>query len=234
MAWAKGLHIVSVVFWSASLIYLPMLMAGHSPRLSDPEYLRLHGMVRNLYVWIASPFAILAIVSGTVLIPLREVTAPWFAAKLLFVAALAIIHARCGVILAKQSHSAERANARVRVMRIVLPIVLFPCVLWLVLAKPRLEFAPEPARIAPLDSGADRHPAGTGATTSGAGRAAAIERNSNRCVHRSIEFTPLSRPRVLRTPACRPASPPPKPAAAPGRTIPGPMDRWRPPDRTAA
>lgn len=144
MAWVKGLHIVAIVFWSASLIYLPILMAGHSPRLSNPAYLRLHGMARNLYVWVASPFAILAIVSGTALIPLREVTAPWFAAKLLFVAALAIIHARCGIILAKQSHSAERANAFVRAMRIILPILLFPCVLWLVLAKPRLAYSPEP------------------------------------------------------------------------------------------
>jgi len=143
MAWIKALHIVAIVFWSASLIYLPILMAGHSPRLSDPRYLRLHSMVRNLYLWIASPFAILAIASGTALIPLREVTAPWFALKLLFVTALAIIHARCGIILAKQSHRAERANALVRVMRIALPIVLFPCVLWLVLAKPRLGPLPE-------------------------------------------------------------------------------------------
>ncbi len=144
MAWIKALHIVAIVFWSASLIYLPILMAGHSPRLSDPRYLRLHGMVRNLYIRIASPFAILAIASGTALIPLREVTAPWFALKLLCVAVLAIIHARCGIILAKQSHRAERANALVRVMRIALPIVLFPCVLWLVLAKPRLRPLPEP------------------------------------------------------------------------------------------
>jgi len=143
MTWLKGVHVIAIIFWSASLIYLPILMAGHNPRLSNPMYLRLHGMVRNLYIWIASPFALLAIVSGTALIPLREVTAPWFALKLLVVAALAIIHARCGVILAKQSHTAERANALVRVMRIALPIILFPCVLWLVLAKPRLEFEPQ-------------------------------------------------------------------------------------------
>lgn len=136
MAWVKGLHIISIVFWSASLIYLPILMTGHSPRLSDPAYLRLHGMVRQIYLWVASPFAIAAIVSGTALIPLRDVTAPWFALKLLVVAALAVIHARCGVILAKQSHSAERANAWVRLIRISLPIALFPLVLWLVLAKP--------------------------------------------------------------------------------------------------
>ena len=126
MAWVKGLHIVAVIFWSASLIYLPILMAGHSPRLSNPAYLRLHGMVRGIYLWVASPFAIAAIVSGTALIPLRDVTAPWFAVKLVFVAALAVIHARCGIILAKQSHSAERANAVSRVARIGLPIILFP------------------------------------------------------------------------------------------------------------
>lgn len=141
MAWVKGLHIVAVIFWSASLIYLPILMAGHSPRLSNPAYLRLHGMVRRIYLWVASPFAIAAIVSGTALIPLRDVTAPWFAVKLLFVAALAVIHARCGIILAKQSHRAERANAVSRLARIGLPIILFPCVLWLVLAKPAIRFS---------------------------------------------------------------------------------------------
>lgn len=152
MVWVKGLHIISIVFWSASLIYLPILMAGHSPRLSNPEYLRLHGMVRNLYTWIASPAALLAIVTGTILIPLLNVTAPWFAAKLLFVAALAIIHARCGMILAKQSHSAERANGLVRAMRIAWPMVLFPCVLWLVLAKPRIAYQPPVPSLQILDS----------------------------------------------------------------------------------
>jgi|GEM_PF-241051 len=138
MVWVKAMHIIAIVVWSASLIYLPILMAGHSPRLSNPEYLRLHGMVRRIYIWIASPFALLAIVSGTILIPLRDVTEPWFAIKLLVVALLAIIHARCGTLLAKQSHSAERANRLSRTMRILMPILLFPCVLWLVLAKPRL------------------------------------------------------------------------------------------------
>lgn len=140
MAWVKGLHIISIVFWSASLIYLPILMAEHDPRLSNRSYLRLHGMVRGVYLWVASPFAIAAIVSGTILIPLRDVTAPWFAAKLLFVAMLAIIHARCGIILAKQRQSTVRANVLVRLMRIGSPIVLFPVVLWLVLAKPSLHF----------------------------------------------------------------------------------------------
>lgn len=205
MAWVKGLHIISIVFWSASLIYLPILMAEHNPRLSNPEYLRLHGMVRNLYVWVASPFAILAIITGTTLIPMRDVTAPWFAVKLLFVAVLALIHARCGIILAKQSHSAERAGALSRAMRIASPIFLFPCVLWLVLAKPHLPyfFEASPAPILELH---------------------AIENG----------FTPLSPPPALRTPAFRPAILQPKPAGSPEWKGPVPMETGRQPDRTAA
>ncbi len=205
MAWVKGLHIISIVCWSASLIYLPILMAEHNPRLSNPEYLRLHGMVRNLYIWIASPFAIVAIVSGTALIPMREVTAPWFAVKLLFVAILAIIHARCGVILAKQSHTAERANALSRVMRIALPVLLFPCVLWLVLAKPRLPYFSD-ASPAPI-----------------------LEPRQSQS-----GFKPLLPPPALQTPAFRPAIPQSRPAGSQERTGPAPTETWRQPDRTVS
>lgn len=204
MVWVKGLHIISIVFWSASLIYLPILMAGHSPRLSNPEYLRLHGMVRNLYTWVASPAALLAIVSGTILIPLLNVTAPWFAAKLLFVAALAIIHARCGMILAKQSHSAERANGLVRAMRIAWPIVLFPCVLWLVLAKPRIAYQPPMPPVLLPDS------------------------------LPNLGFTPLAHPPFPQRPAYLPASLLPTPAKTQAPTSPDPRDTVRQPDRTVA
>ena len=136
MAWVKGLHIVAIIMWSASLICLPILMAGHSSRMSTWAYERQHGMVRQAYLWVASPFAIFAIVSGTILIPMGDVTAPWFAVKLLVVAMLAVIHARCGVLLARLSHRVARAHIALRVLRITAPIVFFSCVLWLVLAKP--------------------------------------------------------------------------------------------------
>ena len=203
MVWVKAIHIAAIVIWSASLIYLPVLMAGHSPRLSNPQYLRLHGMVRRIYIWIASPFALLAIVSGTILIPLRDVTEPWFAAKLLIVAMLAIIHARCGTLLAKQSHSAERANRLARTMRILMPVVLFPCVLWLVLAKPRLP--------------------GTGES---------IRPNELGFSFRHAEPTLLSPPPVLQRQAYPQASPLPTREAGPGLTAQVPMagvPRW---DRT--
>lgn len=204
MVWVKAIHIAAIVIWSASLIYLPVLMAGHSPRLSNPEYLRLHGMVRRIYIWIASPFALLAIVSGTILIPLRDVTEPWFAAKLLIVAVLAIIHARCGTLLAKQSHSAERANRLARTMRILMPIVLFPCVLWLVLAKPRLPGFAESIR--PIGSGFSLRHAGP---------------------------TLLSPPPVLRKQAFHQASPLLKREAGPGPTAQNPRAGVPQSDRTS-
>lgn len=196
MVWVKAVHIVAIVIWSASLIYLPILMAGHSPRLSNPEYLRLHGMVRRIYLWIASPFALFAIISGTVLIPLRNVTEPWFAVKLLVVALLAIIHARCGTLLAKQSHSAERANRFSRTMRILMPVLLFPCVLWLVLAKPRLPF--------------DRaHPLSVPVKSESGERVS----------------TPLLPLPSLRKQAYPPAIRPPRPEANPAPKVPSPMAR---------
>ena len=235
MTWVKGLHIISIVFWSASLIYLPILMAEHSPRLSDRGYLRLHGMVRDVYLWIASPFAILAIISGTVLIPMFDVTAPWFALKLLVVALLAGIHARCGVILAKQSHSAERANALVRGMRIALPVILFPCVLWLVLAKPSVpfsraalpDFLSEPPRFGQPGSDTVTVPDLLG------GQSTELPSGLNDSRARSEITLPL-RPPVLQTPVFRPATPQPTPVTNPTSTGPDPRDKWRLQDRANA
>lgn len=205
MAWVKALHIISIVFWSASLIYLPLLMAEHTPRLSNPEYLRLHGMIRKVYTWVASPFAIAAIATGTTLIPLRDVTEPWFVVKLLVVTMLAFIHARCGIILAKQSHSAERATALVRVMRVGVPVLLFPCVLWLVLAKPRLPEISAPAAHRGFESSTRAH--GT--------------------------RPPLPLP-ALQRPASRPTNLLRKPAAVRETIIPAPTEIWRRRGRTSA
>ncbi len=140
MVWVKAMHIVAILIWSAALIYLPMIMATHSAKLSEPEYLRVHAMSRTIFVVLASPAAIIAILSGTALVALRDVTEPWFAVKLAIVALMSVVHARCGIILAKQTHEAERANAGIRLMRILTPLALIPCVLWLVLAKPRIDY----------------------------------------------------------------------------------------------
>jgi putative membrane protein len=144
MIWVKAVHVVAILLWSASLVYLPMIMATHRPKLSEGEYARVHGMSRLIYVWLASPIAIVAILSGSALVPLRDITEPWFALKLAVVSLMAFVHARCGLILAKQTHEAERANLAVRTMRIATPLALIPCVLWLVLAKPRIDFGEWP------------------------------------------------------------------------------------------
>lgn len=150
MVWVKALHVVAILLWSAALVYLPMIMATHSAKLSEPEYLRVHAMSRTIFVVLASPAAIVAILSGSALVALRDVTEFWFAMKLAVVALMAIVHARCGIILAKQTHEAERANAGIRVMRIITPLALIPCVLWLVLAKPSFPAVDEVFRLPSL------------------------------------------------------------------------------------
>lgn len=233
MVWIKGLHIISIVFWSASLIYLPVLMAGHNPRVSDRAYVRLHGMVRNIYLRVASPSAIAAIVTGTALIPMREVTAPWFAAKLLLVAVLVAIHGRCGVVLAKQSHQAERASIGARLGRIVAPIVLFPFVLWLVLAKPTWSTSAEPALDTWLEPLRRMLPALERVLPLHIENVGVDPQVNAKVLHDKAVMLP-SRPHVLQTPTFRLASQRPTRAAILKATNLIPTDKWHRHDRAGA
>ena len=91
LAAIKFLHVGAIALWVGGLIGLPWLMAqrdGIRRRGGRNALHRLHATARTLHIGLVSPAAVVAIVSGTALIFLRETYAPWFTAKLGFVVLL--------------------------------------------------------------------------------------------------------------------------------------------------
>lgn len=127
MPWLKLLHISAVIVWSGALLYLPAAVAatawaapGAVPEQTRPRLLRL------LYTGLATPAALLAITSGTLLFVLHELLAVWLMAKLGLVGLMVLGHGACGLLVLR----AERGQFRF--VRVAAWCILGATLLWLV------------------------------------------------------------------------------------------------------
>lgn len=140
MAWLMAMHIVSLLIWSAGLFYIPALCSSGVSDVDRVAMRRIRVHTRFVFIAVASPAAVLTIISGGVLIYATQASGEWFAAKLTLVALMAMFHGFCGHMLAQLGHEGrhhKRFNS-LSVWTILAPVLLIPAVLWLVLAKPQL------------------------------------------------------------------------------------------------
>lgn len=140
MAWLMGLHIVPLLVWSAGLFYIPTLCSVDRQTQDSISLRHLRIQTRFIFVVVASPAAVLTIVSGGVLIYATGASGDWLAAKLTVVALMAVFHGFCGHMLSLLGHEGrqhKRFNT-LSIWMVLVPLVLIPAVLWLVLAKPQL------------------------------------------------------------------------------------------------
>lgn len=100
MPWLKVVHIVAVIAWAGSLT---MLLAAIRVQ-ADPRE-SLEGRARRLLLGYATPFALAAIASGTLVFVLHGPIVPWLAAKLGFVCLLVLGHATCGWLVLRTEHT---------------------------------------------------------------------------------------------------------------------------------
>lgn len=152
MLWLLMLHIAALLVWCAALIYLPVLVVV-SPRTrearSQPTS-SLPSIERFVFTHCATPFALLAIVSGTLVFIVNGTTEPWLIVKLSAVAGLVICHALLGLLILR-AEIVDRSSApggnvaglpsTIRIGSYLLLAAvcgLIVTVLWLVLAKPTL------------------------------------------------------------------------------------------------
>lgn len=142
MAWLMGMHIVPLLVWSAGLFYIPVLCSIDTRRVDRVRLRHLRIQTRFVFVAIASPAAVLTIVSGGVLVYVTDAVGDWLAAKLTIVALMAMFHGYCGHMLALLGHEGKRGKRfnSLSVWLLVAPTMLISTVLWLVLAKPALTF----------------------------------------------------------------------------------------------
>lgn len=138
MAWLKALHIVTLLVWCAGLFYLPGLFAALRHARGKRDVQQLHMMTRMVFIVIVSPAALLAIVSGTVLVAVTGVSGEWLAWKLTAVALMVFFHLYCGQLVEALDEQPRLGPVRLRLALLVVPAVLVPLVLWLVMAKPAL------------------------------------------------------------------------------------------------
>ena len=134
----KLFHFVALICWCGALLDLPALIAAGT-RSSDALFYRDHAhLTRMVFTLVATPAALLAIGSGTVLFVRDGVFAPWLILKLSAVAGMVLCHALCGVLVLRIERSPERAIGRECLAIGVLITALIAAALWLVLAKPAL------------------------------------------------------------------------------------------------
>jgi putative membrane protein len=140
MIWLKALHISALVIWCAGLFYLPGLFMLHPRTRDHADYHRLRIMTRYSFIMVISPAAVIAIISGTLLVYVRGLQGDWLAAKLVVVTLMVFFHLYCGGVLAKLRDPKVGSMRRplLHLATVIVPAILIPLVLWLVLAKPTL------------------------------------------------------------------------------------------------
>ncbi|MBC6905654.1 hypothetical protein DWB84_09320 [Saccharophagus sp. K07] len=144
MIWFLALHIIALIFWCGTLLYLPALIAGIHSRgieISEPEH-KYGSVARFVFTTIATPAALLAIMSGTVVFLLNRTTEVWLIAKLTLVAGLAVCHTLAGLLLLHTQERTQKPIVRWCRMLNVGLWVLIGGILWVVLAKPAEDMLP--------------------------------------------------------------------------------------------
>jgi putative membrane protein len=132
----KLLHFAALFVWCGTLLYLPALIAQGTQAGRPVFHPDAGEVMRLVFTRVASPAALVAIASGTLLFIGVASLAPWLILKLAAVTLLVIGHALCGALILKFAAQPPR---RVRLWCAALAgamTLLVVAALWLVLAKP--------------------------------------------------------------------------------------------------
>ncbi len=141
IAWLKFVHVAAIAVWMAGLIGLPGLYVQRVRVAGADELYRLQRSIRFIYLKFVSPAAFLAVASGTGLIFLTESFEPWLSLKLAIVGALALTHALTGLVIIRLFHEGQVYPAWRFVAVTVVTGLLVLGVLFVVLAKPDLDWS---------------------------------------------------------------------------------------------
>ena len=141
IAWLKLIHIGAIAIWMAGLIGLPGLYVQRTHVTDDDQLFRLQRMVRFAFLRLVSPAAFVAVATGIGLIFARAAFEPWLSAKLALVGALVLAHTLVGLVMIRLFNKGEIYPVWRVIMATTVTATLISGVLFLVLAKPRLDVA---------------------------------------------------------------------------------------------
>ena len=137
MPWLKLVHFAALLCWCGSLLYLPALIASSAQGAHSRLHPETDYPVRVVFTLFATPAALLAIGSGTLLFLVAGQWAGWLILKLAAVSGMALCHALCGVLVLRLERQPERALSLECSALGALAAALVGITLWLVLAKPQ-------------------------------------------------------------------------------------------------
>lgn len=140
----KSIHIAALAIWAAGLFALPLMLTRHDKANAQADYARIRKASHYSYTFLVTPMAVLAIISGTVLIFLRDVFVTWMFAKLVFVALMVVFHAWVGHVLVTVAETEGEHTPPSPTFPVLILLAIITCVLALVLAKPDLGAIPVP------------------------------------------------------------------------------------------
>ncbi|MBA4265621.1 MAG: hypothetical protein C0453_11110 [Comamonadaceae bacterium] len=134
MPWLKLLHISAVIVWCGTILYLPTLLR-HSDQCVPADGPSLRQWPRKVFIGIATPAALAAIASGTLIFVTEAVVTTWLIYKLAAVGLLVLGHGVCGMLVLRAEAGRLGACRFCHVLTAVMLITLL-AIAWLVLRKP--------------------------------------------------------------------------------------------------
>lgn len=138
---AKFLHIAAIAIWAAGVVSLPGLYVQRAHVKDEDALLRLQRLVRFAYIGIISPAAFVAVLTGTMLIFLRQTFEAWFSIKLALVGVFAILHVLTGLVVIRLFRDGEIYPPWRFVTATVLSGGVVVAIFFIVLAKPTVDLA---------------------------------------------------------------------------------------------
>lgn len=139
MPWLKLLHLGAVIVWCGALLYLPVLIAAAAtPVLSATRGMQPPWplLPRRVFIGVATPAALLAIMSGTLIFVSQGLLAPWLMFKLAGVGLLALGHGACGLLVLRTERGQHGGVRLACHLVLALTVLCLLGIAWLVLGKP--------------------------------------------------------------------------------------------------
>lgn len=143
MLWILAVHIGAVLFWCGGLLYLPALIASTRAGRAElgPAPGRHDSLARFVFTRVTTPAALLAIVAGSVVFLMNQTTEGWLVAKLTLVSGLAVVHSLVGLLVMRAEEENDKAVLPWCWLLAIAMCAMMIAIVWIVLAKPALEFA---------------------------------------------------------------------------------------------
>lgn len=137
LVWILAFHITGLVVWCGTLLYLPALITAGGSRAQDATPGRgAASLNRVVFTTMATPAALFAIVTGSLLFLLDRTFGVWLILKLTAVTGMVICHVLYGMLILWQERNPRASAIGPCLLLGSLSTALIGTVLWLVLAKP--------------------------------------------------------------------------------------------------